>query len=156
VELSLINSNRKLIIDDEDYNKLYNIHPDLRLFDCKGVIALKRRVTFISVSRIILNLYDRAIIPEHKNLDYFDCRKENLRIATKSQNQFNKRKISNKTTSFFKNVHWHVASQKWYVCVRHNGKRTYGGTFEDEELAARKADELMKSLHGEFAKLNFP
>jgi len=94
--------------------------------------------------RFIINAPDGAIV-DHKNSNKTDCRKENLRLCTQSENTRNrtKRKIG---TSKYKGVYWNKDQNKWEVKI--------AILFDSEEKAALVYNELATKYFGEFAKLN--
>lgn len=81
-----------------------------------------------------------------------DNRRSNLRLATGQENQWNTG--SRGGSSRFKNVTWNKRKRKWAVMMTANRKAYSGGYHDDENAAARAANELMKRYHGEFARLN--
>ena len=86
---------------------------------------------------------------DHKNGDGTDNRIENLRVATPSQNQWNKRKPKN-NKSGFKGVSWNIRAKKWQVFIRVNGKNKALGQYVDIEKAAKAYEDFAKKHHGEF------
>ena len=93
---------------------------------------------------------------DHRDGNGLNNRHTNLRPATDSQNQANKRKPKNGVTPSFKGVFWHGRDMKWAARIRVNGKRKYLGYFHSEVEAARAYDAVALLHFGEFAKLNFP
>lgn len=92
------------------------------------------------------------------NVDHIDGNrsnnsKENLRAATKQNNNMNRMKSSG-TSSKYKGVHWRKDRERWTAQIKVDGKCIRLGCFDSEEDAAlaynRKAVELFK----EFAWLN--
>lgn len=75
----------------------------------------------------------------------------NLRDATKSQNQANIGLISTNTTGA-KCVFWYKAYQKWAVQCWKDGKAHFGGYHTEFNVARGVAENLLKKLHGEFAR----
>jgi hypothetical protein len=75
---------------------------------------------------------------------------DNLRGATARQNQAN-HKMSKANTSDVKGVSWASAQQKWYACIRHNGKNKNLGYFEDLDDAKELIELTREMVHGEFA-----
>jgi hypothetical protein len=100
---------------------------------------------------------------DHINHNGLDNRKANLRVATRKQNVWHRRKFSGRTydglkqpsRSKYKGVDWSKEMKRWRVRIRVNGKRLYLGSFENEIDAAKAYDEASKKYHGEFAALNF-
>lgn len=99
----------------------------------------------------ILGLIGKGHLVDHKNGNVFDNRKQNLRIATPTQNNGNRRKSGNAKLSRFKGVSLRPYG-RWETTFR----TKYVGCFDTEEEAAMAYDELARKTHGEFACVNFP
>lgn len=86
-----------------------------------------------------------------------DDRISNLRPATRSQNQRNRKPANNRK---YLGVSLHRAPTGggigFTASIQANRKKYYIGRYPTEELAAMAYDAVAKELHGEFAKLNFP
>lgn len=106
------------------------------------------------LTRLIFNAGEDEYI-DHVNMDVTDNRRENLRLATWSDNNCNKVLQSNNTTGF-KGVSYHKGAKKYLAALWKDGVRYYGGLHETKEAAGRAYDGLARALHGEFARLNFP
>lgn len=114
-------------------------------------VSWKRKHYFLH--RIVFLLHHKYF-PEC--VDHIDCdpsnnKIENLRAATRTQNQYNRRTNRN-TRSGVKGVSWHPQLQKWNVRLWLNGKTTHFGVFEDIELAELVAIEAREKYHGKFAR----
>lgn len=105
--------------------------------------------------REILGIDDGRRI-DHKNGDTLDCRRENLRVATKSQNGANIHKVRSATGR--KGVFFCCDSKvnPYRVQVGVGGKIRYVGRYATLELATAAYDEMAVALHGEFAATNVP
>lgn len=108
----------------------------------------------VYLHRFILNLLKGSgICADHINGNRLDCRKENLRIATYSQNNSNRAKRLN-SSSKYKGVHWHKPSEKWHVNIKKNKVKIHIGSFAHEINAAISYNTAALKHHGEFAVLN--
>jgi HNH endonuclease len=91
-----------------------------------------------------------GMLVDHINHDTLDNTRENLRLATRAQNQANRRKNA-VSASRFKGVSWDALKQKWRVRPTVNGKKTDFGYFTDEQQAAEVYARFIKEACGEFA-----
>jgi len=103
----------------------------------------------------VLSVVD-GLFADHINHNTFDNRKANLRPATQTQNNRNRRKFSGQSNSKYKGVYWKKHIKKWVAQIGVNRKVIHLGCFKKEIDAARAYDEGAKKYHGEFASLNFP
>lgn len=88
---------------------------------------------------------------DHKNLVKSDNSFSNLRIATRSQNSMNTRKVKN-TSSRFKGVTFVARTGRWQAQIQANGKRKHLGKFSSEVEAAEAYRKSAYELFGEFAR----
>lgn len=96
-------------------------------------------------------------IPVGKQIDHIngvksDNRIDNLRLATKSQNQQNK-KISILNTCGLKGVRSKNNGRYWISRIKLNASSIHIGTFENKYLAYAAYCDKAIELHGEFARL---
>ena len=117
-----------------------------------------RHVTWLGkvhkVHRLIF-LLEYGYLPsevDHINGDRQDNRIENLRAATRSENQCNRPALAN-NTSGYPGVTWHKASKAWCVRVMKNGRTVVQQYFKDLELAGLFAVEARSLYHGAYAKV---
>lgn len=76
---------------------------------------------------------------------------ENLRVATLTQNQQN-RKLNENNTSGIKGVTFHKASKKWMAHITINKKPCYLGIFANKDDAAKVVNRARLEFHGEYAR----
>jgi len=86
---------------------------------------------------------------DHVNLSGIDNRIDNLREATREENQRN-RKAGKNNVSGFKGVSWNKRHQRWRAKCSVNGKQVEIGTFRTPEAAATAYKEFAVKHHGEF------
>jgi hypothetical protein len=90
---------------------------------------------------------------DHVNNERIDNRRENLRLATRSQNQAHKRQQGH-SQSPFKGINRNTG--RWEVRIRYAGQRYNLGRYDDPEEAAWMYDAACRLLYNEFAGCNFP
>lgn len=108
----------------------------------------------IKMHREIMGVTDPNIQVDHWDGDGLNNIDENLRVATNTQNAFN-RGANKNNKSGFKGVSWHKKDNKYQASIQANGINIHLGYFTDPLDAARAYDEAAKKHHGEFAKTNF-
>lgn len=96
-----------------------------------------------------------GMTPDHANGDGLDNRRQNLRLATASQQAANRGKRRTPASSRFKGVSWSKRDRRWQAHVACRGIRRNLGTFRDEREAAMAYDAAARELFGEFARTNF-
>lgn len=143
------------IVDDADYDWLSQFK----------WYTYKHRNTWYAVRNIPPTNGKRSKIKMHqviceKNCDHKDGnglnnQRTNLRAATASQNQHNRR-ISKNNTSGLKGVTLDKRRNKWMARIVFNGKSKFLGLFATRAEAGRAYDQAARELYGEFAALNFP
>ena len=88
---------------------------------------------------------------DHINRDQLDNRRENLRVCTRTQNQYNRGTWG---VSPFRGVSWFKETEKWRAKITKGGHSIHIGYFYSERDAARAYDLKATELFGEFAFLN--
>jgi hypothetical protein len=88
---------------------------------------------------------------DHRDLDKGNDRWDNLRLATRSQNFFNKL-ARRDNASGFKGVSYDSARDKYAADIQANGKRVRLGRFDTAEEASRAYRAAAIREHGEFAR----
>jgi len=88
---------------------------------------------------------------DHIDLDKSNNRIANLRPATRSQNQANKR-ISSRNKTGFKGVHWSERYKRFIAQIEKNNKNKCLGHFKTAEEAHAAYCKAAEKIHGEFAR----
>ena len=120
----------------------------------KGYVKVIVNGKFYRAHRIIF-LIHYGYLP--KLIDHIDGNPsnnkiENLREATNSQNQHN-RKINANNVSKTKGISWEKSTKQWRVDLGVNGKRKHFGRFFDLELAELVSTEARNKYHKQFARM---
>lgn len=153
------------LIDDSDYERV-NQFKWLAHFNWKGENFYASRTDcsvdppiHVTMARFILNC-PKDMFVDHKNHDTLDNQRNNLRVCTPRQNQYNARSRVN-SSSKYKGISWSKSHKNWHARIR--VVNIFGqsivqnlGRFRDEKEAALAYDKAAKEHHEEFAYLNFP
>lgn len=92
---------------------------------------------------------------DHKNRNGLDCRRDNLRYGTHSQNCANRVwNIPDRKTPY--RGCWEQTGGRWSAKIVVAGRRIFLGTFDTAVEAAEAYDRAALQHFGEFAILNFP
>lgn len=108
------------------------------------VVRTKRqngRQLKIYLHRFILGLGPGDPRVDHRNHDKLDNRRSNLRTATGSQNNQNRRGPQRNSTSGRRGVIWDKAAGKWRAQAQLDGKYHFLGNYDDIDEADRVASE---------------
>lgn len=100
-------------------------------------------------------LLHRELMPQapewvdHINGNTLDCRKANLRPASRTQNAWNRKRYVTNTSGF---IGVTPRGHRFVARIRARGKFTYIGTFETAELAHAARVEAAMSIHEGFSR----
>lgn len=152
-KIPLTNSDKFAFVDDEDYKKV-----------CKFKLCLANGHARYSKKGVYLHVFLFGEAPDglewdHKNRNGLDCRRENLRLATHSENCRNRGKRTGKTRvkqSKFMGVSWYPRLGKWVTKIKIGRKNLHLGYFSEDVDAARVRDSAAFRHFGKFSVLNFP
>lgn len=161
-EITLTNSDIKALVDDEDYEWLsgykWKLQPNGYIMrwttwtkEEAAAKGLKTRFRGILMHREIKGFPDDDI--DHRNRIRHDNQRDNLRVATRSQNlanSENRGKSQYRGVSYWNNPKPRV--KKWIARIQNRPI----GYFLTEVEAALAYDREARLVHGEFARLNFP
>lgn len=90
---------------------------------------------------------------DHIDGDRLNNTRENLRLASRADNQRNKGVPRNSSTGF-KGVGPY--GERYHARIRVNGRRVHLGYWDDPEVAALVYDAAARRFHGAYACLNYP
>lgn len=148
----------KTIVDDEDFEYLSQFKWQYHYGYARR--AVKNINNPIIMHRIILERklgrkLTSSELTDHKDRSRLNNTRDNLRVATRRQNNINS---SNRTgtSSPFRGVYWRKDERKWYARIKVHKKAIHLGSFDDQVLAAKAYDKNAILWFGEFAVLNFP
>lgn len=143
--------NEPFLVDIEDFGK---IHKHCWRKNDNGYLVTTIDKSTVYLHRMIMGAPDNIDVDhKHGSDTKFDNRRSNLRLATVSQNQMNKKKQKN-NTSGYTGVKWNKKTKKWIARIQINGKQKHLGTFiniEDAINARQKGEEL---YFGEYSYKN--
>lgn len=140
------------LVDGEDYPKLRPTTWYLQRNNSNTYYARTGGTNIVLMHRAVLPL-PKGFEVDHKNRNGLDNRRENLRPATTSQNQANKRtQKTNKSHSRYKGVTSH--RNGWEAKIGINYKTKHLGIFPTEQEAATAYNEAAIKHFGQFARVN--
>jgi hypothetical protein len=151
-----LSQGRVAIVDDRDFETLnrykwYAQKIGNTLYAARHATGRHRT---IYMHRQIPGITDPGIFVDHRNGNGLDNRRQNLRLATKTENARNRPAPKN-NTSGFKGVHWHKQGNAYRARIKVNGKNIHLGLFPTPTEAARAYDQAARKYFGEFARTNF-
>jgi len=130
-------------------SKCRKIGDELSSLTDKGYLKSSVDGKSYRVHRLVF-LYHHGYMPiqvDHIDGNRINNKIENLRDATSSQNNQNRKTTS---SSGIKGVVWHKQSKKWVASICVNRKSVHLGSFLSIEEAALVANKARQSAHGEF------
>lgn len=101
---------------------------------CKNGTYIQKRIHQLMAESFFGYRYDeRKLLINHKNFIRTDNDLSNIEIVTNRENT-NQKHIPH--TSKYTGVSWDKLKNKWFSCIRFNGKMIYLGRFDNEEDAS--------------------
>ena len=138
-KLTLANSDRYVIIDDEDYERASKYN--LRIKD----LSKKKPYVMAGWHERLHNILMKpppGYEVDHINGDTLDCRRSNMRLCTREQNLWNQ---ENKESGITK-----IHDNKWRARVGYRYKVIHVGYFKTREEAVEALQAKKRELYGEF------
>jgi len=145
----------ELIIDDKwwDMLKYINWRPLFLNGSTYATASVNNKTVYLH--RVLMS-NPKNMCVDHINRNGLDNRLSNLRVATASQNNSNRRAFTGCTSSFkgvcvntkqFKSI-------RFRATIKLNNKTINLGTYDDEVSAAMVYDRAARFFHGSFSKTN--
>lgn len=132
--IKLTNTDKRVIVDDEDLPYLQAISPRGNWYLSKSGYAVCSKGSmhcfFFPVKRI-------GYCVDHINRNKLDNRKSNLRYVSFSQNVLNRPKVHKNTYSKYKGVCWSQPKGKWIAYFYGKTLKKFLGQYSNEDDAAR-------------------
>jgi len=118
----------------------------------KGIQIRINKKNYIAHRIVWLLAYESYPIDDIDHIDNNpnNNRLSNLRLASKSENQWNTRKHKN-NTSGFKGVYFDRRSNRWVSKIMINNKNVYLGSFKSADDAHNAYKKASLSMHGRFS-----
>lgn len=145
------------LVDAEDYERVsafkwYASRSKRTWYALHKVCIAPGKWTVISLHRFVMDApSDKEV--DHEDGNGLDCRKCNLRLATRAQNRMNQRAVV--AASGYKGVYPAKGTKGWFVTIRHDGQALNLGYYDDPITAAHVYDAKARELFGVFAAPNF-
>jgi hypothetical protein len=146
IAIGYTSNNEQFFVDVDDVDKLKG---HSWWYTSSGYVAGYIDGHLVLMHRFLTNCDDDHVV-DHKNHITGDNRKENLRICTVSENQYNRR-MQNNNTSGVIGVSWDKRYSKWRAYIAVDKERIELGSFNniDDAINARRQAEM--TYHREFA-----
>lgn len=148
-----------VIVDNADYGiasvNHWHPHKGRSTFYASRLKYTDGKPKRVYLHRELLGITDPKIQVDHEDGNGLNCQRENLRIASNSQNHQGKMTRPAHFTSRFRGVYWHKQNQNWCAEIKLLRQKKHIGSFTNEVDAARAYDEAAGHFFGEFAQRNF-
>jgi len=139
------------IIDKDDVGLVSN-HNWCVLQTKKSIYACRKaNGTTVFLHRVILDAPSGHSV-DHIDGDGLNNRRANLRLATRAENNRN-RKIGSDNSSGLKGVSFHKHAKKWQAQIRIEGKQVHLGYFREPAEAHKAYSEASLKHHGDFGRV---
>jgi hypothetical protein len=143
---------REFYFDLEDYNK---IKDDYWMVNNNGYVVTSNNKKHMH--RVIMGVdgdtWTNIQVDHIKESQRNNNRRNNLRIATPSQNGMNKKMLSN-NTSGYTGVYWNKSRNRWTAYISINKKFVCLGFYKNKEDAVKARKEAEEKYYGEYSYSN--
>ena len=146
-DVAIIDADKVDLISDI---KWYCLPGDHTKYAVSNIRLEDRTIVMLYLHRVLTDC-PKDMVVDHINGDGLDNRMCNLRIATNSQNNVN-RKLSIKTKTGIRGVRYSEKRGVYYSQITVNKKNIWLGTFPTAEEAAEAYAEASREYHGEYGR----
>jgi hypothetical protein len=155
--ITLRNSSQVAFVDDADFELvsmyLWDLYRKGYAY-CRFWDKNTKNYKTVYMHRLIMNA-PKSLQVDHRNrANKLDNRRQNLRLATRCQNQRNLWNNKAGKSSTFKGVSRFARDNRWQASIRVKGKSVHLELFDFEEDAAKAYNDAATEHFGEFALLN--
>jgi hypothetical protein len=143
----------KALVDDEDFERLsvykWYAHSG---YAYRRVTTAPKKNKLIGMHRVIINANEGEYI-DHIDGDKLNNQKNNLRLCSYAQNNYNQN-LPKRNITGFKGITQHPDTKRWRATIMHNYKIKHLGYFKEKLDAVKAYDKAALELFGDFAKTN--
>ena len=136
-----------VLVDDSTYS-LYYAHGCSLSSDGYPRLTINGKPALLH--RLVMNAPSGTLV-DHIDRDKLNCQRANLRIVTGSENAHNRTKRKTAQSKFFGVFKQH---NKFRVMIEKDGIRSWGGSYNEEDVAGWASDCLSRELFKEHARQN--
>jgi len=150
----------ELFTYDRETGKLYwksarqgvTVGKEAGALDKEGYSILRINYKRYRTHRVVFLMHKGylPVVLDHIDGDRANNRLDNLRPASLSQNQYN-RKLNKNNKSGFKGVTYNSRSKMFYASIKHQTQRIFLGSYNTPEEADAVVRAAREELHGNFA-----
>ena len=139
-------------VDNEDFSYLNQWKWYYKQgYAARNIIAPDGSRTIVRMHRLLLKT-PIGMETDHINHNKLDNRRDNLRIVTKNQNQWNRKKQAG--SSQYKGIYWNKQNKRWHVQLQVDGKKKWLGYYANEEDARLAYENGVSKYQGIFGRIS--
>lgn len=142
---------RFAIVSDEDCDAVsqHRWHLSTNGYPIANIRNVHGKTATVTLHRFLMQT-PKGLDTDHANGNKLDNRRDNLRIATRSQNISNK-PVRKDNQSGMKGVRWHSHNRSWQARITVAGRSISLGYFSTKEAAAEAFASAARTHYGEYA-----
>lgn len=144
---------KSILVSDEDYAYLINFRWTLAKRRDKNYAKAYINGKNVFVHNLIMKNSPLGLTPDHIDGDGLNNQRDNLRLASRSEQQANTR-VYNTNTSGYRGVSLNKRTGKYVAYVGHGSQRNSIGYFFTPKEAVLAYNKAATKFFGQFAKLN--